>query len=59
MCGQGWSCNQVFEGHSHYVMQASRGHAPPLLCTDACTASSSLIASESRARNINARAFSP
>ena len=18
---QGWTCNQVFEGHSHYVMQ--------------------------------------
>lgn len=22
---QGWSCTQVFEGHAHFVMQASRG----------------------------------
>ena len=39
MYGQGWSCNQVFEGHSHYVMQASCGEIIPLLCADACTAS--------------------
>ncbi len=28
---QGWSCNQVFEGHSHYVMQARPGSAPPYM----------------------------
>lgn len=32
---KGWTCNQIFEGHSHYVMQA-RFHI--LHCTVCCSA---------------------